>query len=142
MNTSIAHKILALAFSAVFLLNVFLPSIIFTHFKINQGIIAATLCVDKDAEESTCNGKCQLKKSLAVVEATKPQKENFELTIESNITGLFFTSIEEIQFIDRKELNQFFGLLNQNNRDGFYNPLLRPPILSSYLNLAIENPLL
>mgnify|MGYP001562599558 FL=1 len=56
MNTSIAHKILALAFSAVFLLNVFLPSIIFTHFKINQGIIAATLCVDKDVEESTCNG--------------------------------------------------------------------------------------
>mgnify|MGYP000049845576 FL=1 len=50
MNTSIAHKILALAFSAVFLLNVFLPSIIFTHFKINQGIIAATLCVDKDVE--------------------------------------------------------------------------------------------
>lgn len=72
MKTTLLHKMIAALFSVMFVVNVFLPSIIYLNFKVNQEFIAANLCVEREIEESTCNGNCQLKKSLAIVEVTKP----------------------------------------------------------------------
>ncbi len=41
---------------------------VYISFKINQEIIARTLCENKDSEENTCRGKCYLKKQLAKAE--------------------------------------------------------------------------
>jgi len=38
--------------------------LIFISFKLNQDYIAKNLCVEKDIENSTCKGCCQLKKKL------------------------------------------------------------------------------
>jgi hypothetical protein len=38
--------------------------LIFVSFKINQEYIAKNLCVEKDVEDSTCKGCCQLKKKF------------------------------------------------------------------------------
>jgi hypothetical protein len=130
MNNRTVHKLLALFFGVLFVVNILLPSLIFTHFKINQEFIAANLCVEKEIEESTCNGKCQLKKSLAVVEVTKPQKENFELTIESHITSIYLEPIEILCFSIGQEPEKHNNQLIQLSSEGFYPSLFRPPILS------------
>jgi len=130
MNNRIAHKLLELFIGVLFVVNILMPSLIFTHFKINQEFIAANLCVEKEIEESTCKGKCQLKKSLAVVEVTKPQKENFKLTIESHITSIYLESIEILCFSHCQEPEEHNNQLIRISSDGFYPSLFSPPILS------------
>jgi hypothetical protein len=51
----------------------FSETLIFISFKINQEYIAKNLCVEKDVENSTCKGCCQLKKKLENQEKQKEQ---------------------------------------------------------------------
>lgn len=39
-------------------------TVILVNFKINQAYIAANLCENKNIADSTCEGKCQLKKQI------------------------------------------------------------------------------
>jgi regulatory protein YycI of two-component signal transduction system YycFG len=80
MKTTLLRKTITAFFSVMLVVNVFLPSLIYLNFKVNQEFITSNLCVEREIEESSCNGNCQLKKSLAIVEVIKPQKENFQVT--------------------------------------------------------------
>lgn len=130
MKTSNRHRFISATFCVVFVINVLLPSIIYVNFKVNQEFIAANLCVEKEIEESTCNGNCQLKKSLAVVEATKPQKENFQATIESHITGLFLTVASDFSISKKIENLEYSFIPNHKITTGYFLVPFRPPILS------------
>lgn len=50
---------------------------IIIDFKMNQEKIAKTLCVEKEVVESSCKGKCHLKKQLKKAS----QKENTEIPV-------------------------------------------------------------
>ncbi len=130
MKTSNVHRIISATFSVVFLINVLLPSLIYLNFKVNQEFIAANLCVEKDLEESTCNGNCQLKKSLSIVEVTKPQKENFQLTIESHITSLFLAVGVNYSLLERKQDSGDVISPDKKIAKGYFSLLFRPPILA------------
>lgn len=72
-------------------------SLIYLSFKINQDFIAKTLCVEKDVENSSCMGCCQLKKKLADQNEQKEQlpptqnsKNNIDLFTSEGIVLTFF----------------------------------------------------
>ena len=50
--------------SLLILLGSFKEAAIYLSFKLNQNYIAKNLCVEKDIENSTCKGCCQLKEKL------------------------------------------------------------------------------
>lgn len=131
MKTTFLHTFIAGAFLVSFVINVMLPSVIYVNFKLNQSFIAATLCVEKDIEESTCKGNCQLKKSLAKIEVTNPQKENFQLTVKSHITSLYLVSFPDF-ISEKRELvkGEWVSCENNNDQQGYFSALFRPPILS------------
>lgn len=58
---------------------------IILSFKINQDIIAKTLCIKKEIKNNTCKGNCQLKKQLAKADEKEQeqtpsnQKEKYEV---------------------------------------------------------------
>jgi len=56
------QKILVIIFAVAFL---FKPAIPVVEYWINYDYIVAELCVNKDNENSTCNGKCHLTSELA-----------------------------------------------------------------------------
>jgi hypothetical protein len=58
-------KVVLIILTLSFLTFQFSEILIFLSFKINQETIAKTLCIEKDVENSTCKGCCQLKKKLA-----------------------------------------------------------------------------
>jgi hypothetical protein len=71
---------------------------IWIDFKINQDLIAQTQCVNKEKPQTTCNGKCYLKKQLTnqKTQAEKqtqqsPPTTKIELTEIIGLTGTFFT---------------------------------------------------
>jgi hypothetical protein len=79
----------------------FSETLIFIAFKINQEYIAANLCVEKDVENSTCKGCCQLKKKLA---NQKEQKEQLPPSQDSKYNIDFFAR-------DINKITMFFSFL-------------------------------
>lgn len=47
--------------------------LVYVSFKINQDYIAKNLCIEKDTENSTCKGCCQLKKKVSEQQEQKNQ---------------------------------------------------------------------
>lgn len=123
------NKIVAVFFIAFFAVNIVLPSLVLVHFKINQEYIAQNLCVEKELEESSCKGHCQLKKSLDVIEKRSSNKEDITFNVESHITFLYVasSSIKEQSFV--MTTNNFIETENKNPLSGFYDIPFRPPIL-------------
>ena len=64
-------------------------------FKINQDKIAKTLCVKKEIENNTCQGKCHLKKQLEKADEEEQKqaptntKEKVEVLYSQNHSALF-----------------------------------------------------
>lgn len=71
-TNALKHLLSGILVFSVFLFQ-FSESLLFISFKINQEYIAKNLCVEKDVENSTCKGCCQLKKKLANQEKQKEQ---------------------------------------------------------------------
>jgi nucleoside recognition membrane protein YjiH len=127
--TNKINKILAVIFIALFSVNIILPSIVLFHFKISQEYIAKNLCVEKDIEESSCAGNCQLKKSLEIIEKGNSNQDELRLNIESHISFLFAPLIEKYKKSINRETKSFIDLENRNLLSGFYDTPFRPPIL-------------
>ncbi|CAD0005104.1 hypothetical protein [Flavobacterium chungangense] len=88
---------------------IFLPSMgsmfVYANFKINQQEIARTICIQRKQIFNTCNGRCELQKSLKKYSDNEKQmqdslKENFELVyicVSSDIDFTFNPAIEPQQ---------------------------------------------
>lgn len=123
------NRILAMFFIAFFAINIILPSIVLLHFKVNQDFIAKNLCIEKDIEESTCEGNCQLKKNFKVIEKGNSNQDELQFNIESHISFLF-TPIVNKQIKPILKGKPFFTKLeNKNPLSGYYDVPFRPPIL-------------
>jgi hypothetical protein len=61
----------------IFLLipNLYVDSVVFVAFKIQQDYIVNNLCVQKDEVVNTCNGSCVLTNQLKEVEANQENSE-------------------------------------------------------------------
>lgn len=63
---------------------------VFVSFKMNQDYIAENLCVEKDMEDSTCMGCCQLEKRINEQQENKkefPEQQNFKHDFTFYITS-------------------------------------------------------
>ncbi|MGQ7944873.1 hypothetical protein [Flavobacterium sp. WC2509] len=83
----------AIALSTLLLLPSLGNMIVYANFKINQDEISKTICVQKKLEFNTCNGRCELQKSLKQFEDNEKKmnnhlKEKTELVYVQNNTEM------------------------------------------------------
>ncbi|WP_281336308.1 hypothetical protein [Flavobacterium eburneipallidum] len=50
--------------------------VIYTNFKINQDEIAKTICIQRKMVNNSCNGRCDLQKSLKQFEDNEKKMDN------------------------------------------------------------------
>jgi hypothetical protein len=83
--------------SAVLLFPSFGNIMVYFTFKINQDEIARTICIQRELVNNTCNGSCELQKSLKKLDSEKKSessfKENFELVYTQFTPQYEFNSI-------------------------------------------------
>jgi hypothetical protein len=75
--------------SSIILFPTFGNIIVYTKFKINQDEIAKTICIQRKIANNTCNGNCELKKSLKKLDDNEKEmqhnlKEKTELVYIQN----------------------------------------------------------
>ena len=121
-------KVVSVSLLVLFSVNILIHSIVLVNFKLNQEYIALTLCEEKEIEESTCNGNCQLMKSMEKIEKSSPTSEDNKFTTESHITILFPLEIFEINFPSIILKNEFFSQISKSIPNGFEKVPFRPPI--------------
>lgn len=63
-------KAVSILLSSVIMLLAIQNTLVYTSFKWNQDYIAQFLCIEKDIQESTCQGSCHLKTELDKVNHT------------------------------------------------------------------------
>ena len=109
---------------------IFLPSLgsmfVYASFKLNQQEIAKTICVQRKLVFNSCNGRCELQKSLKKYSDNEKQmqdslKEKLELVyicIISEVNFTFATPVESQQ--------KAFAFLN-SKPVGISSTTFRPP---------------
>ena len=97
-------------------------------FKINQDKIAKTLCVKKEIENNTCQGKCHLKKQLEKADEEEQKqaptntKEKVEVVYCQNQTPFDFLKVTV--FYENQTLNNYdFDFYSTS----FITDIFRPP---------------
>jgi hypothetical protein len=90
----------------------------------NQDYIAENLCVEKDIEDSTCHGCCQLEKKL---NDQKEQKSDVPAPVNNKVDiNLFSQQVDIHGFIS--ELSLVFKCYYQNNYSLIItNSVFHPP---------------
>ena len=63
-NTIVVKKIGVYLLTLTLLFPIFGNLVIYTQFKANQEQIIKTICVQRKLVNNTCNGRCELQKSL------------------------------------------------------------------------------
>lgn len=101
---------------------------IVVSFKINQDKIAKTLCVKKEIENNTCQGKCHLKKQLEKADEEEQKqaptntKEKVEVLYCQNQTPFDFLKVTV--FYENQTLNNYdFDFYSTS----FITDIFRPP---------------
>lgn len=84
-------KVFTALWVLLLLLGTFKEAAIYISFKLNQNYIAQNLCVEKDIENSTCNGCCQLKEKINETR-TQEHKQIPEKLQEQNQPLLFLSN--------------------------------------------------
>lgn len=109
-------KVNAIVLILSVILPVFSKVTIFIHFKIKQDYIAKTLCINKDIPNSTCKGRCHLKKKLEKQDEqeekqlTKSQLEKFQKItfVAINVSSFNFFKKEPTAFLLSLFLYDFY----------------------------------
>ncbi len=63
-NESVLKKLIIIFLSCMLLVPSFGSFFVYTSFKLNQEEISKTICVQRKMVFNTCNGRCELQKSL------------------------------------------------------------------------------
>lgn len=130
--TNHLHKVFAIFAVLVFALNIFYASYVWVDFKLNQEFIANNLCVEKDIEESTCEGNCHLKKELQKVEENKGNSQQDPINVtESRLDILFFNNVEGyIVYLNSSKESYISYKCERDIQSGYLLPIFHPPIIS------------
>ncbi|WP_244248424.1 hypothetical protein [Flavobacterium foetidum] len=100
---------------------------IYASFKINQKEIAQTICVQRKAVFNSCNGRCELQKSIKKYSDNERKMQNIlkdklEVVYIQNIQALEFAAIPVIE----SKKNDF--LLFDKKPVGASNLTFHPPV--------------
>ena len=75
-NTIVVKKIGVYLLTLTLLFPIFGNLVIYTQFKANQDQIIKTICVQRKLVNNTCNGRCELQKSLKQFDENEKKMEN------------------------------------------------------------------
>ena len=75
-NTIVVKKIGVYLLTLTLLFPIFGNLVIYTQFKANQEQIIKTICVQRKLVNNTCNGRCELQKSLKQFDDNEKKMEN------------------------------------------------------------------
>lgn len=88
-----------LFFATLLSLILLLPSlgsaVIYTQFKIAQDEIAKTICVQRANINNTCNGRCELQKSLKKYEDNERRMDNTNLKEKTELVFIMTPTFTE-----------------------------------------------
>ncbi|MBA0885491.1 hypothetical protein GTZ96_017515 [Flavobacterium sp. BBQ-18] len=80
MHSKTKKRFLKSLFSIVLSILLLLPSFgsffVYTSFKLNQDEIAKTICVQRKLVNNSCNGRCELQKSLKKYDDNEKKMQN------------------------------------------------------------------
>ncbi|MEY3241760.1 MAG: hypothetical protein RIR11_3199 [Bacteroidota bacterium] len=101
---------------------------VYLSFKINQEVIAKTLCVNKEIKDNCCQGECYLKEQLNKLDKGAhnqvPSKEKLRLEnlyYHTHIDLIFSTcTIVRERSVSKKYSNNFYAA-------SYINDIFRPP---------------
>jgi hypothetical protein len=101
--------------------------VVYFTFKINQDEIAKTICIQRQLVNNTCNGRCELQKSLKKLDSEKKAetsfKEKFELVYTQFIPKYEFNSIALLE-----DTKQSFTLISDKPTSVSF-AVFRPPLV-------------
>jgi hypothetical protein len=101
---------------------------IYVSFKINQDVIAKTLCVKKEIKNNCCQGKCHLKKQLD--KADEEEQKQAPTNIKEKVEVLYCYTQTPFDFL-KTTLFYEYQLLNSYECDfyssSFITDIFRPP---------------
>lgn len=90
------------AFAIVLSIILLIPSlgtlVVFTSFKINQAEISKTICEQKASINNSCNGRCELQKSLKKLEDNEKEMSNH---LDKNVEFLYILQKVSYNFSQR-----------------------------------------
>lgn len=102
-------------------------AVVYMSFKINQSAIIQSFCINKNAPEKKCLGKCFLNERLAENEAGEniPNSSSiFEENIEINFfPNIFLIGKTELPEYDKGKNFAFQNMISEN----YFPSLFRPP---------------
>lgn len=120
-------------FSIVLSILLLLPSFgsffVYTSFKLHQNEIAKTICVQRKLVDNTCNGRCELQKSLKKYDDNERRMQN-NLDNKVDLVYIYTAAVPEYKLIKNNLLAKpnFYTL--EKKTISVSLPSFRPP---SYL---------
>ena len=75
-KTAFLKSLFSIVLSILLLLPSFGSFFVYTSFKLNQDEIAKTICVQRKMINNSCNGRCELQKSLKKYEDNEKRMQN------------------------------------------------------------------
>jgi hypothetical protein len=76
LNQNSLKQFFVILLSSLLLLPSFGNIIIYANFKINQDEIAKTICIQRKVANNTCNGQCELRKTLKKYDENERKTDN------------------------------------------------------------------
>ncbi len=104
-KTNHLKQFFVILLSVILLLPAFGNIIIYANFKINQDEIAQTICIQRKMLNNSCNGRCELQKSLKQFDDNEKKMEN-HLKEKSELVYIQYPStinLETIPAIESQE---------------------------------------
>lgn len=101
--------------------------VVYVSFKINQNEIAKTICIQREIANNTCNGSCELRKSLKSFDENEREMDNH---IKEKIDLVYLTIHIETTISTSKIIE---------NRTTLFSPFAKKPI--SVSNTTFHPPL-
>ena len=113
--------------SAVLLFPTFRNMMVYFTFKINQDEIVKTICIQRQLANNTCNGNCELQKSLKKLDSEKKSESNFKENFELVYTQ-FTPQYEFTPIVFLEDKSQKFTIITSKPTSISF-PFFRPPLV-------------
>lgn len=120
-------RVIIIALSILILSPSFGSLFVYASFKINQKEIAKTICVQRKQAFNSCNGRCELQKSIKKYSDNERKmqdslKDKLELVYVQNTTEIDFSVIPVIESKDNS------SILFEKKPIGASNLTFHPPL--------------
>jgi len=120
-------KYFIIILSSIILLPSFGNMVVYVSFKINQNEIAKTICIQRKVANNTCNGRCELRKSLKKFEDNERKMDH---NLKEKIDLVYIQNYLETTISSRK---------NMESRKSLFSNFTKKPI--SVSNTTFHPPL-